>query len=106
MGYPHLNNLTEEEKLERKKQQKRDAQKRYYAKNKDKYREYGNTYYMDMKKENKDLHNRIDKAILLFNERVEELTPYEIYKDEVERIRNHVVDTLIDEIKDDGDYYG
>lgn len=52
MGYPHLNDLTEEEKLERKKQQKRDAQKRYYAKNKDKYREYGNTYYMDMKKDN------------------------------------------------------
>ena len=52
MGYPHLKNLTEEEKLERKKQQRRDAQKRYYAKNKDKYREYGNTYYQDMKDEN------------------------------------------------------
>lgn len=52
MGYPHLKNLTEEEKLERKKQQKREAQKRYYDKNKEKYREYGNTYYQDMKDEN------------------------------------------------------
>lgn len=49
--YARLKDMTEEEKLERKKQQRRDAQKRYYAKNKDKYKEYGNTYYQDMKKE-------------------------------------------------------
>ena len=52
MGYTHLKNMTEEEKLERKKQQRRDAQKRYYAKNKEKYREYANTYYKDVKDEN------------------------------------------------------
>lgn len=52
MGYPHLNDLTEEEKLERKKQQRREAQKRYYNKNKEKYRDYANTYYQDMKDEN------------------------------------------------------
>ena len=52
MGYARLKDLTEEEKLERKKQQKRDAQKRYYAKNKEKYKEYANTYYQDMKDEN------------------------------------------------------
>jgi hypothetical protein len=66
MGYARLKNLTEEEKLERKKQQKREAQKRYYAKNKEKYREYANTYYQDVKDENvllkctlKDIKNYI-----------------------------------------------
>ena len=52
MGYPRLKDLTEEQKLERKKQQRRDAQNRYYAKNKEKYREYAKTYYEDVKKEN------------------------------------------------------
>ena len=52
MGYPRLKDLTEEQKLERKKQQRRDAQNRYYAKNKEKYREYAKTYYGDVKKEN------------------------------------------------------
>ena len=52
MGYARIKDLTEEEKLERKKQQKREAQKRYYAKNKEKYREYGNRYYQDVKDEN------------------------------------------------------
>lgn len=66
MGYPRLKDLTEEQKLERKKQQKREAQKRYYAKNKEKYREYANTYYQDVKDENvllkytlKDIKNYI-----------------------------------------------
>ena len=66
MGYARLKDLTEEEKLERKKQQRRDAQKRYYAKNKEKYREYGNRYYKDVKDENvllkdtlKDIKNYI-----------------------------------------------
>ena len=64
--YPRLKDMTEEQKLERKKQQKREAQKRYYAKNKEKYKEYGNTYYQDMKDENillkytlKDIKNYI-----------------------------------------------
>lgn len=66
MGYSKLKNLTEEEKIERKKQQRREAQKRYYNKNKEKYRDYANTYYQDMKDENvllkgvlKDIKNYI-----------------------------------------------
>ena len=59
MGYPRLKNLTEEQKLERKKQQKREAQKRYYAKNKEKYRNYANTYYQDVKDENVLLKNTL-----------------------------------------------
>jgi hypothetical protein len=35
-----LKHLSKEEKIERKKQQKRDAQKRYYQKNKDYYKNY------------------------------------------------------------------
>ena len=50
-----LKNLTEEEKIERKKQQKRDAQKRYYQRNKEKWQDYANNYYSNMKKENKEL---------------------------------------------------
>lgn len=52
MGYARLKDLTEEEKLERKKQQRRDAQNRYYAKNKEKYKNYSKTYYKDVKDEN------------------------------------------------------
>ena len=55
MGYPRLKNLTEEQKLERKKQQKREAQKRYYDKNREKYKEYYKTYqdkYTNIKDEN------------------------------------------------------
>ena len=59
MGYPRLKDLTEEQKLERKKQQRRDAQNRYYAKNKEKYREYAKTYYEDVKKENVILKNTL-----------------------------------------------
>ena len=47
-----LSFLTEEEKQERLREQKRQAQKRYYQRNKEKYRNYGNTYYQDMKDEN------------------------------------------------------
>lgn len=35
-----LKHLSKEEKIERKKQQKREAQKRYYQKNKDYYKNY------------------------------------------------------------------
>lgn len=47
--YARLKDMSEEEKLERKKQQRRDAQKRYYEKNKAKYQKYGNDYYWDIK---------------------------------------------------------
>ena len=39
-----LKHLYKEEKIERKKQQKRDAQKRYYQKNKDYYKNYSSKH--------------------------------------------------------------
>ena len=39
-----LKHLSKEEKIERKKQQKRDAQKRYYQKNKDYYKNYSSEH--------------------------------------------------------------
>lgn len=39
-----LKHLSEEEKIERKKQQKRDAQKRYYQKNKEYYKNYSSEH--------------------------------------------------------------
>lgn len=59
MGYARLKDMTEEQKIERKKQQKREAQKRYYEKNKEKYRNYANTYYQDVKDENVLLKNTL-----------------------------------------------
>ena len=42
-------------KNKRKKQQRQDAQKRYYQRNKEKWQDYANNYYSNMKKENKEL---------------------------------------------------
>ena len=60
-----IKHLTEVEKIERKKKQKREAQKRYYQKNKDYYINYNknNSYTKKLQQENKKLHNKIDKAI-------------------------------------------
>ena len=54
------------ELMKKEKQQKREAQKRYYDKNREKYKNYKNTCYQDMKTENvllkctlKDIKNYI-----------------------------------------------
>lgn len=76
-----LTNLSEEEKIERKKQQKREAQKRWYEKNKDYYKKYNSEHKMSqvqkLKEQNlvlaekvtrtglENIKLRIDKSYLL-----------------------------------------
>jgi len=60
-----LTNLTQEEKIARKKKQKAEAQKRYYQKNKEYYKNYNkvNPYAKKFKEENELLKKKLDKAI-------------------------------------------
>lgn len=58
-----LKHLSEEEKIERKKQQRRDAQKRYYLKNKEYYKNYNkehNDYCARNKMAREYMQNYID----------------------------------------------
>lgn len=54
-----LNNLTTEEKLARKRKQKAEAQRRYYQKNKEYYKNYNkeNSYTKKLQQENQQLQN-------------------------------------------------
>lgn len=60
-----LTNLTQEEKIARKKKQKAEAQRRYYQKNKEYYKNYNkiNPYTKKIKEENELLKKKLDKAI-------------------------------------------
>lgn len=72
-----LSNLTQEEKIARKRKQKAEAQKRYYQKNKEYYKNYNkeNPYAKKFKEENELLKKKLDKAIELL---IEYNTPCEM----------------------------
>ena len=61
MKYMSLKNMTDEEKKQRKRKQKNEAQKRYYRKNKDYYKNYNkeHNFYKD---KCVILQSKIDKA--------------------------------------------
>lgn len=78
MKYMSLKNMTEEEKKARKRKQKAEAQKRYYQKNKDYYKNYSKQWAKELLKSKDKEIERLNNII----DELEKILKYDIKKSE------------------------